>query len=128
MASGGRQNTENTLLLALACGATVEKAAEKAQVSVRTVYRRIAEPSFQQQLHRIRADMVHRAASMLTAAAMEAIKTLMDLQSAATPAAVRLGAARAILDLGTKLRESSELEDRVAELEQQLESNTHDAR
>ena len=128
MASGGRQNTESTLLLALACGATIEKAAEKAQVSVRTVYRRLAEASFQQQLLRIRADMVHRAAAMLTAAAMEAIKTLMDLQSAATPAAVRLGAARAILDLGTKLRESSELEDRVAELEQHLESNTHDAR
>jgi hypothetical protein len=33
---------------------------------------------------------------------------------------VRLGAARAVLELGVKLREAAELEARIAALEQQL--------
>jgi hypothetical protein len=120
MASGGRQNADDVLVLALACGATVESAAQKAGISPRTVHRRLTCPAFRQQLSRVRADMVQRAASLLTAAAMEAIKTLMDLQQASTPAAVRLGAARAILELGTKLREASEWEARLAALEQRM--------
>ncbi len=118
MAAGGRQNADDVLLLALACGATIESASQKAGLSPRTAHRRLAEPRFRQQLNQIRADMVQRAASILTAAAVEAVKTLVDLQSHATPPAVRLGAARAILELGTKLREASELEERLIALEQ----------
>jgi hypothetical protein len=56
---------------------------------------------------------------MLTAAALEAVKTLLVLQQASVPAAVRLGSARAILELGAKLREVADLEARLAALEQQ---------
>ncbi len=65
--------------------------------------------------------MVQRAAAVLTAAALEAVKTLMALQDAVIPPAVRLGAARAILELGPRLRESAELETRIATLEEQLD-------
>jgi hypothetical protein len=51
---------------------------------------------------------------------MEAIKTLVALQNNTTPPAVRLGAARAILELGTKLREASEWEARLSTLEQRM--------
>ena len=64
--------------------------------------------------------MLERASAMLTASAMEAIKTLLELQKPSTPAAVRLGAARATLDLGMKIRQTVELEERVDELEQIL--------
>jgi hypothetical protein len=118
MAFGGRQNADDALILALACGATVESAAQKAGISPRTAHRRLANPQFRSQLNNVRGDMVQRAASLLTAAAMEAIKTLVSLQEKSTPPAVRLGAARAILELGTKLREASEWEARLAALEQ----------
>ena len=120
MAQRGRHNADEALVLALACGATVENAARTAGVSLRTVYRRLAEPAFRTRLQGARAEMVQRATGMLTAAALEAVKTLLVLQQASVSAAVRLGAARAILELGAKLREVADLEARLAALEQQV--------
>jgi hypothetical protein len=45
---------------------------------------------------------------------------LLALLQETIPAAVRLGAARAVLELGTKLREAAELEARLAALEARL--------
>jgi hypothetical protein len=108
------------LLMALACGATVTAAAAKAGVSERTAYRRLADPQFAARLETLRGEMVQRAAAMLTASALEAVKTLLDLQSAATPAGVRLRAAANILDFGLRLREAAALETRLAALEHRL--------
>lgn len=122
MAQRGRRNADQALLLALACGATIENAARSAGVSESTAYRRLAEPDFKHRLHQVRADMVQRTAGALTAAAQEAVRTLLALQKDSVPAAVRLGAARAILELGVRLRESAEFEQRIAALEQQVQS------
>jgi hypothetical protein len=110
------------ILLALACGATVEAAASKAGVSQTTVYRRLQQPAFKEKLQKTRAEMVERTTGMLTAAAGEAVKTLLSLQKENVQAAVRLGAAKAILEIGMRLREVSELEDRIAALEAQLKA------
>lgn len=115
-----RKRAEAPLLLALACGGTVEQAARQTKLSERTVYRRLQDPEFRRQLHSIRDDMVQRSAGMLTAAALEAVRTLLALQSATTPPAVRLGAARAILEIGMHVREVSDLAERMAELERQV--------
>jgi hypothetical protein len=108
------------LVLALACGATVENAARTAGVSWRTVYRRLADPAFHKRLRAARADMLQRATGMLTAAALEAVKTLLGLQQASVAAGVRLGAARAVLEIGLKLREVADLEARLAALEERV--------
>jgi hypothetical protein len=112
-----RKKNEDALLLALACGATVETAAKQCDLTERTVYRRLKEPAFKARLQEIRTDMVRRSAGMLTAAAGEAVRTLLALQKEAVPPAVRLGAARAILELGIKVREIADLEARIAALE-----------
>jgi type II secretory pathway component PulF len=122
MPQTGRRNVDHNLLTALACGATVEAAARSAGVSESTVYRRLRQPAFRQRLQEVRADMVQRTSAMLTASGMEAVKTLLALQQASTPASVRLGAARAILELGLKVREVADLERRLSALEQQLSS------
>jgi hypothetical protein len=57
---------------------------------------------------------------MLTAACGEAVKSLLALLKDTVPPAVRLGAARAVIDLAAKMRESAELEPRVAALEQHI--------
>jgi hypothetical protein len=106
--------------MALACGSTVENAARSAGVSASTVKRRLLEPEFLQRLQAMRADMVQRATAVLTAAAMESVKTLLTLQSEATPPAVRLGAARAVLEWGVRLRETAELHERIAAMETQM--------
>jgi len=124
MAQRRPQKTDEALLTALVCGATVENAARQCGVTERTVYRRLRDPEFQRRLLEVRADMVQRTAGMLTAAAMEAVKTLLSLQKESIPAAVRLGAARAVLELGVKLREAMELEQRIVALEKQLVPQT----
>ncbi len=119
-----RKKGDDELLWALACGATLDSAAHKVGLSQRTAYRRLQDPVFRQRLQTLRSEMVERASGMLTAAGLEAVKTLLVLQNAATPAAVRLGAARLVLELGMKLRETTELTDRIAALEEQAESTT----
>ena len=124
MAKGGRRQADQLLLVALACGATVEAAAQKAGLSQATVYRRLRDPEFKERIQDVQSDMVKRASGTLTAAGMEAIKTLLALlQSSSTPAGVRLGAARAVLELGGKLRDSVELEERLRALEERVLGN-----
>jgi hypothetical protein len=106
--------------MALACGATVENAAASAGVSPATVYRRRKDAEFQQELRNTKADMAARTTSMLTAAGGEAVKTLLRLLKDSMPPAIQLGAARAVLELGGRFRELSELEERMAVLERQL--------
>ena len=110
--------SNEALLVALACGSTVEAAAAKAGLHKRTVYRRLDDPDFRQQLEEFRANMVQRAGYMLTAASMEAVKCLLSLMERSTPHATRLGASRAILEIGVKMRELVEVERRLTALEQ----------
>ncbi len=115
------RKADQTLLMALACGATVENAARKAAVGERTVYRRLADPEFCRRLNQLRFEMVQRTAGLLTGAGMGSVKTLVDLQNdVAVAATVRRRAARDVLELGLKFRESAELEQRLAALEAQL--------
>jgi hypothetical protein len=114
----GKQ-ADQALLLALACGATVEHAARKAGISERTAYRRLDNAAFVQQLQQLRADMVQRTAGMLTGAGLGAVKTLVDLQQDGTVSAtVRRRAARDVLELAIRYRETADLEERVATLEE----------
>ncbi|MFO0815306.1 MAG: hypothetical protein U0796_18990 [Gemmatales bacterium] len=127
MYSAKRKNTivsNETLLISLACGSTIEAAAAKAGVTPRTVHRRLADPDFRQQLQEFRANMIERASSMLGAAAMEAVKTLLSLMERSVPHATRLGAARAVLELGIKLRDLIEVERRLSALELAMQSDT----
>ena len=121
MPQRGRKKANKVLLAALGCGATVEAAAHKAGVSPATVYRRLQVFEFQKELQKFQSDLVQRASGAMTAAAMEAIKTLLDLLQQKHSGSVRLGASRAVLELGVKLRETAELEKRILALEQHNE-------
>jgi hypothetical protein len=120
MPQRGRRNADEMLLMALACGATIETAAQKAGLGRTTVFRRLQDPEFQRRLQEVRADMVKRTAGTLTAASTEAVKTLLSLQQPTVPPAVRLGAARTILEIGIKMREVADLDERLALIELQL--------
>jgi hypothetical protein len=120
MSRTGRRNTDHQLLMALACGVTVENAARQAGISPATAYRRLADPAFIQRLRALRGDMVQRTAGTLTAASGESVRTLLELQKPSAPPAVRLGAARSVLEIGIKMREAADLEERLSALEQQL--------
>ena len=116
----GRKRADDALMMALACGATVEAAAAKAGISSATAFRRLQDPAFKARVDAARAEMVQRATAMLTAAAMEAVKTLLDLQGNKQPPATRLGAARSVLEIGSRLRTENDLAARLEVAERAL--------
>jgi hypothetical protein len=122
MAGNVRKTSDERLLLALACGATQAKAAQEAGVTERTVRRRLAEPAFRKRLFQVRGEILERASGALTAAALKAVQTLLALQETNQPGTVRLGAARAILEMCLRVREVAEIEVQIAELQAQVDA------
>jgi hypothetical protein len=120
MPGGSRSTADEAFLMALACGATVENAARAAGISRSTAQRRLQAPEMQARLQQIRSDIVQRTSGTLTAASMEAVKTLMTLMQPSVPAAVRLGASRVILEMGMRLREAIEMVQRIEAIEARL--------
>jgi hypothetical protein len=116
MPHDGRKTANDKLLMALACGATVEAAAQSAGVSRSTAHRRLKDTAFCRRPRQSRSELAQRIAGMLSAGG-EAVKTLLRLMREVAPPAVQLGAARATIELGMRLREVGELEERVADLE-----------
>jgi transposase len=115
-----RRRGDVSLQVALASGDSVVQAAAKAQVSERTVYRRLEDPAFRRAVDVVRAGMVERVAALLITAAMSATKTLIDLQNPTYPAAVRRSASRDTLELTRKIREVLFLEKRIVALEKEV--------
>ena len=116
----GRRRADDTLILALTGGATVEVAAAKAGVSLTTAYRRLKDLAFRARLDAARSDMVRQATAMLTAAATGAVNTLLDLQTKDCPPPTRLGAAKSVLEIGNRLRTEVDLAARLEALERAL--------
>jgi HEAT repeat protein len=116
VAHRGRRNADEALALALATGATLRDAAVAAGVGERTATRRWADAAFRQHVAELRGGMAARALGKMADGMSDAADQLRQLLAAKSES-VRLGAARALLELGTKLRESVELEERLAALE-----------
>ena len=117
MAENGRRKRDDALVLALACGQTIRDAARAADIGERTATRRMSDPAFRQRVEKLRSDMVCRALGKMADGMADAADKLRQLLAAKSEA-VQLGACRALLELGVKLRESVELEQRLIALEQ----------
>ena len=105
--------------MAVAAGQTLRDAAAAADVSERTAARRWADPGFRDRVGALRSDMAQRALGRLVDGMSEAADVLRQLLAAGSES-VRLGAARSLLELGARLREGLELEQRLRELEERL--------
>jgi len=107
------------LALALASGLSIAAAAQQAGVSESTVRRRLARPAFRRLVARLRGQMLEaalgRMAENMTRAA-DKVARLIDSDNEA----VALRAARTLMSLGLRLRDSVELADRVHEIEREL--------
>ena len=62
-----------------------------------------------------------RVADQLTAASTEGVRTMVQLRKETHSGSVRPGAARSVVELSAKVRETADLAVRLAELEQRLE-------
>lgn len=111
------------LIAALAAGATVADAARSAGVSSRTAFRRLQDPDFRREVQAVRTALLSQTVGRLVDAGTDAADTLRKLLTARSEH-VRHAAARTILEMGTRLRDSEELAERVAALEDlQVQAN-----
>jgi hypothetical protein len=111
-----RGSANELIIAALAAGKTNQEAADAAGVSPRTVSRRLSDPVFHQRILTVRGEMIKRALGRMANSMSSAADTLCKLLKAKSES-VRLGACRAMLELGVKLRESVEFDARLAALE-----------
>src|SRR5215471_7096025 len=120
----GRAAADQVLAAGLAAGLSTEQAAEQAGVSLRTAWRRKADPAFAALVHSLRQEMVTRTTGRLVNASGNAVSTLEALTAAEFPPAIRLAAAKALLEIGPKWRETADLGEQVQQLRQQLEERS----
>jgi hypothetical protein len=104
------------LAAALAAGQTLRDAAVTAGLSERTANRRWAEPAFRHHVSELRTAVAERTVGKMADSMGEAADVLRKLLGAEHES-IRLGAARSILEVGLKLRQAFELEERLAALE-----------
>lgn len=103
-------------IAALAQGQTTAQAAEAAGVSTRTIQRWVHDTEFALDVRDARKDLLQHAVGRLAAGAAQAVDTLLAaLDDKDTRN--RVQAARVLLDTLLPLRESLELEERIAALE-----------
>jgi hypothetical protein len=116
--NGALSPKQEAAAVALAAGRTIEQAARAGNSGTRTLKTWLHDqPAFVRRVAELRAEMTSRALGRLVDAMASAAETLGYLSCKGKSEMVRLGAARAVLELGTKLRESAELEERIAALE-----------
>jgi biotin carboxyl carrier protein len=105
-----------SLILALASGESVKDAARLANVSERTVYRRLRNESFAQRVNQARTSMLQQAVGRLARAVPKASEVLDKLLDSASER-VRLQAAKAVMDCSVKLGDAVSYEQRLGSLE-----------
>ena len=123
----GRSRADDILITELAAGSTVAAAAIAADVSPATVYRRLEDAAFAARLRDMRGLAVRTAAGRLAAAMTKAVDVMAALLDSATEA-TRLRAADRLLDHAVKTAEVLELDQRLAELERVMATQTKGAR
>lgn len=117
MAEKVARRGENAVMLALASGSNVTEAARAGNVSPRTVNRWMNnDPTFTIRVSEMRAELLGRTVGGLIDASLAAVTTLREMLNAESEA-VRVRAATAILQAVIVVRESVDLEERLAAIE-----------
>lgn len=98
------QKGDAALVVALAGGAIPRDAATAASVSERTVWRRLADPSFRRCVLEARAELVNRSLGRLSDAAVKASDALVALLDC-TDERARHAAAKTILDYALPMQD-----------------------
>jgi len=114
---------QEAVALGVASGLSLADAARKAKVGVPTAKHWSATlPAFRRRVQELRAEMTSQALGRLIDNMASASDTLGYLSRKGKSEMVRLSAARAVLELASKTRETVELEVRLRALEERLVS------
>jgi hypothetical protein len=115
-----RRAADGPLALLLAQGVSHAEAAKRVHVAPSTVTRRLREPAFRALVDDYRRQVWEEALGACTSACTTAVATLVALLGADTPPAVRLGAAKTILEAVQHGVAQAGLEERLSALEAEV--------
>jgi hypothetical protein len=104
----------------LASGLTVRAVASKIGVNERTVHTWRDDPEFLKLVGRYQAQMIARALGRLSGKATRAVLTLAKCLDSEDGDGVRVRAALGILDQLVRIRDATEIETRLTELEKRM--------
>ena len=125
--NGDGHEGEDALLLALARGLSVAKAARACKVSESTVHRRLRDGEFKAKVEQLRRQLldvaVRRLSDLMLAAADKLAKLLRSRNEA-----ISLGAARTVLQYGLDSHGVLDLQGRIDRLEQAAEEQRANGR
>ncbi len=124
MTHDGRHSADDRLVMLLASGTSVRAAASQCEVGETTVWRRLRDPEFVSQLNAARSQLWSDALARLTCTATKAADRLAHLIDHAETDAVKLAAAKAVVELGCRLRDAVEFESRLQRLELEAADRT----
>lgn len=122
MAENVRSNRVEIFLVSIASGKTVREAAREVGVAERTAYRWLQESGNRQRINELRSEYCEQAVGKLAHCSLQAALTMQELLDSASDS-IRLNAARSILDFGMQLRQFSEFEVRIQQLEERANAS-----
>lgn len=106
----------SAILIAIAAGQSVREVAKQHGIAERTIRRWLCSPKAQRIISRYRSQITSTALGRLNEGLLAAADTLVDLLKAESEQ-TRLGAARTIIESVVRLREVTEFEERLRNLE-----------
>lgn len=112
MADDGRLQDDDRLAALLATGRTVRSVALIANVSERTLYRRLADHQFRKRVNTFRDQMVSQAVCRMSRSMTAAADALRELIDSPDPK-IRLQAAKAMIEAGAKLLQTTDLAQEI---------------
>lgn len=119
--AGGLTAKQERGIAALLEWPTITEAAKRSGLSEPTLRRWMNDPAFAEAYKAARVRVWDGALDALQSAAGAAVASLRDIaQDANAQASARVSAAKAILEIGLRLRESLDLEARMVEIENKL--------
>jgi hypothetical protein len=110
---------DSFLALALASGTSISDAAHQAGIDRRTVYRKLENPAFARQVAEFRDRLIGTALGRVADAMTRGADVLAQMLDSPQDH-IRIRAARALISLGLRLRDSVDLTARMREVEHEL--------
>jgi transcriptional antiterminator len=112
---------DEKILLALMSSGTIAEAAKRCDLSERTIYRRLADEEFRTEWRSARRSLVEGAIGLMQTGMSRAVQTLFDSLDDAKYPAIRVRAAKIIIENSQKSLETFDAIERIEKLEKLFE-------
>ncbi len=113
---------QERVALLLASGRTIKGAAKASEVGERTAHEWLEKPEYVAYIAELRGKILSRTLGIMVKATTKAARKLATLLDDDNPA-IQLRAAMALLDGTTRLRDHTEIEARMLEIERQVKGS-----